>query len=340
MFKKILMVAVIILLLLAAFIGLKVIQADKILKVEKTATLDADIKSVYSQAYDLKNWTNWSSWDQMDPNMKKEYSSVSSGVGANYSWVSEKKNVGEGSMTITDAKAYESINYKMDFGEEGTADASMTFTEVDGGTKVTWDFESNEEASKFQNAMFSMLIGQSFTKSLKSLEKVAAEAPAPGPISRISDIEKVTTPARMFLGMPYSMATDNSEEMTAAFAQAFPKVMNYVAGKNSTPESMPAALWKVYDEETNKTEFLAGMFVNKSLKAGEGMLLEQVPAGNFLKATHYGAYENEDKIHYAIAEYAQKNDLEIGMPISIYANDPTTVKPEDVATEVWYSIVE
>jgi len=142
---------------------------------EVTKTLNANSIKVYKNVNDFRNWGKWSAWDKMDENMIKTYGKKSSGKNASYSWKSEKKNVGNGSMKITDSKPG-LVNYEMDF--DGQGSAQTWFKIVPKGIKsdVTWGFkseESNPIGKLFMNLMMKKQIVKSYHESLDNLEKAS-----------------------------------------------------------------------------------------------------------------------------------------------------------------------
>gem|GEM_PF-164339 len=337
--KSFLRILLFLLIVLTAVVAFKIMKADKILQLEKTAVMDASPEAIFAQINNLQKWDNWSTWNQMDPNMEKEYAGPSVGVGSSYSWNSEKNSVGQGSMKITESIPNESLKMALDFGENGSATSAFTLTPTDSGTQVTWSFLSDDEESKATNAMMEMLLSSSYKKGLSQLEAAAMADPNPEPIikSRLSDVMEIDQEKKFFLGIPHKGKT--TDDFSAVYAEHFPKVYNYAAENNIKILSMPSCSWKVYDVENNVAEMVNGLFVPWNAKPPSDMVLEVVPAGKYLMINHYGPYEQEESAHVALAEHAVKNKVEIGMPISIYANDPTTVDPSEIKTEIYYPIL-
>ncbi len=341
--KTILKFLFLLLLLIGIYILYGTLTAPKQMKAEKTMVVKASPEALYHQVADLKNWPNWSPWEAMDPNMKKEYSANTYGKGAWNSWESEKKSVGNGKMTITDAKDNEYVKTHMDFGDQGTGEADMYFKPVDGGTEVKWTFQSNDETSKFQNFLYGKMIGASYKKGIKRLGEYAAANPdIPESVKaanyhRLGEIEEVDMPTRRFIGYKASTGT-KGDELQKAMADGLPKCMAYLTENKINPSSAPATMWLNWDEENNKAEMINGFFVDYDGDVPGDMESETVEGGKYIKLVSYGDYAQEDKAHYAIADYAKEKGYELGMPVSVYTNDPTEVKPEEVETEIWYGV--
>ena len=97
--KKILMIVggIIVLLVLVAFL-----LPSKI-HVERSIVVNAPPAKVFGEVNSLKKWGAWDPWMKKDPNIKNTFSGPDEGVGAKNSWVSDHKEVGTGSNTITES---------------------------------------------------------------------------------------------------------------------------------------------------------------------------------------------------------------------------------------------
>lgn len=134
--KKINKVLLIIVGILALLVLVGVFMPSEI-TIERSKVVNAPIEMVYDQVNNLHNWEKWSAWHKIDTAMGLSYQDGGIGQGASYTWTSKHKSVGNGALTITEAKPFEYINTIMDFGEKGTGTANFKFKEVDGGVKIT-----------------------------------------------------------------------------------------------------------------------------------------------------------------------------------------------------------
>ena len=115
----------------------------------------------------------------MDPNMKRTYGDVASGVGASYHWVGNK-DVGEGNMKITEARAGEHVGIDLDFVTpfEAHNRTDIDLVKTGEGTTVTWLMSGkNDFFGKLAGLVMNMdkMVGGEFEKGLADM-KVAAEA--------------------------------------------------------------------------------------------------------------------------------------------------------------------
>lgn len=147
-FKKIL-IGLVVVLVLIAVVGL--FLPGKV-HVERSASINSSPDKVFALVGTMKNWELWSPWHKMDPNMKVTYFGPESGLGAGYSWESEK--MGNGKLTITGYEPFNKINTDMDFMENGTAKAAFNFTVTTEGTNLSWSMDSDtKEKGGFMNVI-------------------------------------------------------------------------------------------------------------------------------------------------------------------------------------------
>lgn len=167
---------------------------------ERSAVINATPDAVFPLVNDFHNWKGWSPWDKLDPSQKTTFEGPAQGVGAIYGW-SGNDDVGEGKMTITDAKTNESVKIKLEFIRPFAAvnDTEFTFKTDGVGTKVSWAMSGkNNFMSKAFGLFVDMdkMIGSDFDKGLAQMKqlgeaeaarraeeakKAAAAAPAPAP---------------------------------------------------------------------------------------------------------------------------------------------------------------
>jgi uncharacterized protein YndB with AHSA1/START domain len=175
--KKVLIGVVV---LVVGFLGFVAMQPNEY-SVTRSATVAATPEIVFPMVNDFHTWASWSPWDAMDATMKKTYDGPATGVGATYGWVGNDK-VGEGKMTIVDAKPNQEVAIKLEFIKPFAAvnETTFTFAPAAGGTAVTWKMSAhNNMMTKAAGIFMNMdkMIGDDFEKGLAKI-KTLAEAQA------------------------------------------------------------------------------------------------------------------------------------------------------------------
>ena len=129
--------------------------------------------------------------------------------------------------------------------------------------------------------------------------------------------------------------------MTKLFMESLPKVGMYAAQNGlQLGDYVPGSVYTKWDEETKEAEFYIGLLLNKNLKPGKGMKSVKMPKGKGVMITKYGKYGIGDmEAHGKIDQYLKANSLEpTGLVWELYMNDPISVKPQDIQTDIYYSL--
>lgn len=168
-----------ILFLIVLFFGIAWFIPSQV-HVERAIVIPSSSEIVFNQVNDLRKWKHWAPWQRMDPNMVITYEGFLSGEGASYSWTSNK--VGSGKLTITESHPNRYIATDLDFAEEGKATGYYRFEPVEGGTKVTWAFETNmgkNPVAKYVGLFMDSMVGNDFEQGLQNLKNYVAEINTP-----------------------------------------------------------------------------------------------------------------------------------------------------------------
>ena len=146
-------------------------------QLERSATIAAPPEQIFPLLNDFHAWGAWSPWEHLDPNLKRTYDGATSGTGAVYSWVGNRK-VGKGRMEITGESAPTSLTIQLDFIEPFEAHNVSTFAlrPVEGGTHLTWAMDGpNTFMGKVMSVFVSMdkMVGKDLERGLETMKQVA-----------------------------------------------------------------------------------------------------------------------------------------------------------------------
>jgi uncharacterized protein YndB with AHSA1/START domain len=177
MLKTILIALIVI---VAVFIVVASMQPSEF-SVTRTATISAPASAVFAQVNDLHEWEEWSPWANRDPAAKKTYEGPSAGTGAIYRWAGNKE-VGEGSLTITESRPNDLIRMKLEFLKpfQATNTVEFTFKPQGDQTLVTWTMMGkNNFIAKVLHLFMDMdkMVGGDFEKGLAQIKSLVETAP-------------------------------------------------------------------------------------------------------------------------------------------------------------------
>jgi len=150
-------------------------------RIVRSATISAPAPAVFAQVNDFHNWEAWSPWAKLDPAAKATFEGPSTGTGAIFKWAGNKE-VGEGSMTITESRPSDLIRIKLEFLRpfEATNSAEFTFKPEGNRTAVTWSMEGkNNFIAKAVCLFMNMdkMVGGQFEQGPAQMKAVVEAAP-------------------------------------------------------------------------------------------------------------------------------------------------------------------
>jgi len=108
-------------------------------RVSRSATIGAPPAIIYDHVSNLHKMQEWSPFAKIDPAAKMTFSGPESGKDASFAWVGNAQ-AGEGSMTCTEARPGEELDYRLDFVKpfKGTNQVVFAFEPKGDQTVVTW----------------------------------------------------------------------------------------------------------------------------------------------------------------------------------------------------------
>jgi len=142
---------------------------------EKSISINATPDKIYKLTTDLKNWEKWSPWYGLDPNTKWTFSDTTFGVGAWYTWSSEKRKVGKGKITIIEAIENQSNKYRLEFdGMDASIAGFILEPEGDFSTKVTWTLDGENKGlnEEFVLKIYKAIHQESISHQEKIMNKI------------------------------------------------------------------------------------------------------------------------------------------------------------------------
>lgn len=173
------MIKIILIVVVLLIAGVLVFAATKpdVFQVKRSAAIKAPPEKIFALINDFKQWGAWSPWEEKDPGMKRSFSTITAGKGATYAWDGDR-NVGKGSMEITEALPSSQIRLKLDFETPFEAHNIVNFTlePHDGGTQVIWLMEGPVPFfGKIIHVFINMdkMVGADFEAGLVNLKALA-----------------------------------------------------------------------------------------------------------------------------------------------------------------------
>ena len=180
MIKKILLLALVVIVVGVAICCVVVALQPAHYRVERSAMMNAPAPIVFNQVNDFHKWDAWSPWAKLDPAAKATFGGPPAGPGAVFTWAGNDK-IGEGRMTLTESHPTDLVKVKVEFVKpfEGTNTTEFTFKPQGDQTAVTWSMAGhNNFVAKALCLFMNMdrMIGRDMENGLAQLKSVVEAA--------------------------------------------------------------------------------------------------------------------------------------------------------------------
>ncbi|SEW31162.1 Polyketide cyclase / dehydrase and lipid transport [Aliiroseovarius sediminilitoris] len=141
--------------------------------VSRSIQISAPAADIFPHVNSMQATEAWSPWLSRDPNVELTYEGPEDGVGNTLRWSSDEPSVGTGIQVITASTPNERVETALDFGPQGLANAYFDLEPADGGTLVTWGFDTKlgmNPFARWMGLMFDSWIGADYEKGLANLK--------------------------------------------------------------------------------------------------------------------------------------------------------------------------
>ncbi len=303
--------------------------------VSRSTDIKAQPDQVYQVLTDLTTYNEWMTWNQVDPAMKVEWGAVKKGRGASYKWFSSHRQVGNGSLTITEAEPNKKVTTSMVFGESPEpATASWTITPGNGSTALTWNMTMNmgmNPIARWFGKLMKGMMEKDFDKGLAQLrEKI--ESGKLGVLSPTMTLEKTR------VGAMYLLTVMDTAQSMSDIGPLLQKAYGEIGALMKTQQldfaGAPMA-WYLTAGAPYIVEAAIPVTARPAATGGR-VSMKSLPAAEAVVVRYYGPYEKSDTAYALITEWLKTNGRKAkGKPYDQYVDDPST-KPSmyEVRTDI------
>jgi len=330
--KVIRIILVLIGLLLLIFVGVGLFGPTS-MEVTHKKVVKAPMASVWEQVVDFKNWPNWSPWAESDTAMVVTYGEKGSrGVGGSYSWEGPVTGVGE--MEIREITENEEIGMDIgfDMGEGMTySTADMQFKEVEGGTEITWNFNSSGQEDFMErifNVIMPSVLKGMYDTGLTNLEQAALENPykPKKEVPMEVGVREMEKEGFWYIGDRYTDVT-MSDVGQAEYGASYQKIFAHLGATGNADKIIqpPMSVTHAYDTETTITTFSVAMKTSQEVDPGTDLECVYIEPHKALVYMHVGDYEGISKSYEKAVQVMLAKGYTMKLPsYEVYITDPGT----------------
>lgn len=293
---------------------------------ERSTVVNTKPHIPYKLVSNFKEWDKWSPWNQLDSNMKKEYSTTSGEKDTWFAWSSENPDAGSGKMTITELAQDKRVQIDFVFEDMGHSEIVFAFDEVEGGTKITWSIGGDGKGmpwyfvvpSKYFHLFMEGLMEKDFNQGLAKLKEVSEATPQGDQVAGFDVEERMMNP--MILAGVRSVVT-HAELNGNTFGKWFAQITQTLSAQQIKPAGPPVTIYHNYGPKSVDVE--AGFPVEKAGTNQGAVVYHDVAGYNALVLKYYGGFGDMEPVYMAAYDYIkQQGKASNGAPMEIYLTDP------------------
>jgi uncharacterized protein YndB with AHSA1/START domain len=157
---------------LIAILGIISISLPRQIHIQRDIIINASVEDTYVQLSDLRNWLKWLPGNHTDTGRALSYAGPS--VGSSLLWTSERRSIGQGTVTIVSAEPPRKLVTNLEFEKDEKAHSTFTLEQTEEGTKLTWHLEKymgDNPIRKFSGLLIDSTIGEEFEDGLENIKK-------------------------------------------------------------------------------------------------------------------------------------------------------------------------
>jgi uncharacterized protein YndB with AHSA1/START domain len=178
--KVVKVLGIILALIVLALVVLSITGPEE-LKYEQTVEINAPVETTWEMTNSLEDMDKWSPWSAKATDNKQTFEGEPGTVGSKNCWESSDEEVGAGCQEIVAVDAPNRLETKLNFTRpmESEAGAFVSVEPMEGGSKVTWGFSSENSFMgrvMFNFMDFGAMMKEDFTNGLNKLKEMAEDA--------------------------------------------------------------------------------------------------------------------------------------------------------------------
>jgi len=335
---KRILIALVVIVVILVVIGFLL---PKTRHVERSVVIDAPPCVVFAQVNGFRDFNDWSPFMAVVPDAEYSFEGPDFGVGSKISWRVTDPKPETGSQIIVASTPYERVDVELNLGRQGGAQASYLLQPENGGTRLTWTFDTDfglNIVGRYFGLVLDRQLGPLYAQGLANLKRIAEDLPKVD-WSDI-DIGIAEVPSTT---IAYSTGESSREpaDIAAALGAAYGRVAVFVSANGLQIDGQPIAINNYWDDRGYG--FDAGLPVSGTPTRGAGpgsaVRMGETYGGRVVRAVHVGPYTGLEDTYHKIEAFMIAHKLEgNGRSWDIYVSDPGNTAEDELVTEVYQPV--
>jgi len=307
--------------------------------VERDLLIDARPATVFWLLNDIRQINEWSPYSENDPNARIMLSGPPSGVGASISW--SGRIIGQGRQTIIESVPFERIVSEESSADRIEARHTISLTEEDGRTHVTWRREQHfgfNLAGRYFGLLLDGIRGPELAQDLARLAEMAEGLP-PADFSDI-EIEHIYVES-LDIAYVTTRSEPQSEAVTSAMSDSFFDILAFIRRHRLVEAGAPLSVTRTFAGANLVFDAAIPIrgLTGTTPRTENTVKIGKTYEGPVIRARHIGAYATLGRTHDKIAAYlAARGIARNGDAWEAYVSDPERTDESGLVTYVYYPI--
>ncbi|MBK8808119.1 MAG: heme-binding protein [Bacteroidales bacterium] len=320
--NKFLKISVLIIIAFALFWAISLFISKEI-----SATSSIVVKSssqvVFEKVNNVENWKNWNVWHKADTTMQITYGSVKIGERATYSWQSENKNAGSGTVVINKSTLLKEIEAEILINNANPFFVKYEFSETDSGIVIKASIKQNLKSNpilKFLKSGLQKTLTKGLDMGLQSLKQLCE-----GENSKQGEIKMLDEQLYIYENKTV-LKTDLYKELSKSFLDLY----TYVELSNGEIAGNPFCVYTQIDFKSVTIE--AALPIKNSIPEDSDYKIKKRKKGKYAIYNFSGTELELENKYQEFLQWLTASKITINeLAIEEYINTPKTVSD----TSIW-----
>jgi hypothetical protein len=287
------LIELVIALLIAAvfFVGLGFLLPSEG-RIERSIEIERPAIHVYDSVNSLRRYAAWAPWTSEDPDAEIQFSEIDSGVGAQATWVSNKRAVGSGMHAITGGEREKFVDMRLNLGpgRDGTGKFLIEPQDVGVILKMSYATKFDGLYARYKGLYLDSEQGDKLNLALASLKAMLENSPYASDYAETEIETKVLAPANALQLTNTSRGYSTDALNIPRDRQVAIEKLERAVAANTLTATGPQFMELSRDDAAYVVTFDVTVPVDRvdGLKLPPEIKAIQTPGGKFLVGKHIG----------------------------------------------------
>jgi len=159
-------------------LGMYGLTLPKTVSFKRDISINKTPETIFPFIQDLTCFSKWNAWIDRDPSMKMHFTGEPGTLDSTFSWKGNRQ-VGQGSITLSELEVNKSVTYALTFGKNTSATCKISLQAEEASCLVVWEFNNVIGFNPFLRAIghvFKKIIAKDYEVGLQKLKLLVEDS--------------------------------------------------------------------------------------------------------------------------------------------------------------------